>query len=365
MTARYSGLTGAERIEVDGFAEAQELFWRRGWTDGLPIVPPTERLIEQFLIYAGVEAGLVVGEIPERGRQTTAEQVAINAVMAGCVPEHFPVVLAAWQSVTSPAWNLNSGALSTSGPAPLIIVNGPIVDRLAMRSGGNVFGPGNRANASIGRAMRLLLINLASATGPLDVACMGHPGKYSYCIAEDVDGLDGWEPLHVQRGFSPDISAVTVINCEAPIYVRDEQSKTADRLLANIADHVHAWNQPGAGVIVLNPEHRSLMQTSGLSKSEVAKRLWDLCGRSVADMKRGGRLGTALLLGLVKNADDIEPGDEETIFRYPRDPEDFVVVGAGAPGWFSHVIAPWGGGVFTEAVTSLVAEPGCSGECFV
>jgi hypothetical protein len=365
LTSRSAGLNGAERIEVDGFAEAQELFWRRGWTDGLPIVPPTQALVEEFLVYAGLEPDVVVGEIPERQRQTTAEQVAINAVMAGCLPEHFTVVLAAWQSVTSPAWNLNSGALSTSGPAPLIIVNGPIVDRLAMRTGGNVFGPGNRANASIGRAMRLLLINLASATGPLDVACMGHPGKYSYCIAEDVDELVGWEPLHVQRGFAREVSAVTVINCEAPIYVRDEQSKTADRLLANIADHVHAWNQPGAGVVVLNPEHRGLLQASGLSKSEVARRLWDLCGRSVADMKRSGRLGTALLLGLVNDADDIKPEDEDLMFRYPRGPEDFVVVGAGAPGWFSHVIAPWGGGVFTEPVTSLVAEPGCAGECFV
>ena len=365
MTPGYTGLTRAERIEVDGFAEAQELFWRRGWTDGLPIVPPTEAVIEEFLVYAGVEPSLVVGEIPERGRQTTAEQVAINAVMAGCLPEHFPVVLAAWQSVTTPIWNLNSGALSTSGPAPLIIVSGPIVDRLAMRKGGNVFGPGNRANAAIGRAMRLLLINLAGAAGPLDVACMGHPGKYSYCIAEDVDQVEGWEPLHVQRGLAADVSAVTVINCEAPIYVRDEQSKTAERLLANFADQVHAWNQPGAGVVVLNPEHRGVLQAAGLSKTDVAERLWDLCGRSVAEMKRAGRLGTALLNRQVTDADEVQPEDEDTIFRYPRGPEDFVIVGAGAPGWFSHVIAPWAGGAFTKPVTSLIAEPGCSGECYI
>lgn len=365
MTPLQNVPARAERIEVEGFAQAQELFWRRGWTDGLPIVPPTQALVEEFLAYAGVEPDLIVGEIPERGRRTTAEGVAINAVMAGCLPEHFPVVLAAWQSVTSSAWNMNSAALSTSGPAPLIIVNGPIVDRLQMRSRGNVFGPGNRANAAIGRALRLLLINLAGATGPLDVACMGHPGKYSYCIAEDVDDVAGWGPLHVTRGFPCDVSAVTVINCEGPIYVRDEQSKTADRLLANFADHVHAWNQPGAGVVVINPEHRGLLQAAGLSKAAVAERLWQLCGRSLAEMKRAGRLGTAVLMGLVSEVDDIRAEDEETIFRWPRGPEDFVIVGAGAPGWFSHVIAPWGGGAFTEPVTSLVAEPGCAGECFL
>jgi hypothetical protein len=355
----------AERIAVDDFSAAQELFWRRGWTDGLPIVPPTEELVREHLVHAGVEPDLVVGEIPERSRSTTAEQVAVNAVMAGCLPEYFPAVLAAWQCVTSPAWNLNSAALSTSGPAPLIIVNGPIVDRLAMRRGGNVFGPGNRANATIGRALRLLLINLAGATGPLDAACMGHPGKYSYCIAEDVDEVDGWEPLHVSRGFAAAESAVTVINCEGPIYVRDEQSKTAERLLANFADHIHAWNQPGAGVVVVNPEHRGLLQDAGLAKIDVAQRLWQQCGRSLADMKRASRLGTAALMGLAADVDEIRPGDEKTVFRWPRGPEDLVILGAGAPGWFSHVIAPWGGGAFTEPVTCLVAEPGCAEACFI
>lgn len=346
----------AERIKVDDVGAAQDLFWREGWTDGLPIIPPTPALVDEFLEYAGVEPDLVVGEIPERGRRTTAEQVAVNAVMAGCRPEYFPVVLAAWRSATAPEWNLNSGAITTSGPAPLIVVNGPIVHRLEVRSGGNVFGPGNRPNATIGRALRLLFINLAGASGPLDVACMGHPGKYSYCIAEDVDDVEGWEPLHVQRGFPAESSAVTVINCEAPIYVRDEQSKTADQLLANFADHIHAWNQPGPGVIVMNPEHRAVLQAAGLSKAVVAERVWELCGRSLADMKRASRLGTAALLGMVRDVETVQPQDETQVFRWPRGPEDFAIVGAGAPGWFSHVIAPWAGGAWSKPVTSLVVE---------
>jgi hypothetical protein len=354
MAVRARRLT-SEQVELLDYQSVQEHFWSEGWTDGLPVVPPTEELVEIYLDMAGIEPHQVVGVLPERGREITAEKVAINAVMAGCLPEYFPIVLAAWQAVCAPEWNLNSGALSTSGPAPLIIVNGPVARQIGMRSGQNLFGPGNRANATIGRAMRLMLINLAGAAGDLDKACTGHPGKYSFCIAEDEEeGVPGWEPLHVRRGFESGQSAVTVVNLEAPQHVRDEFSATPEQMLANFCDHIRTWNQAGAGVVVMNPEHRQVLKDAGWSKADVARYLFEHSGRSYAEMKRASRLKGA-----------VEPSDEERMFRWARSPEDFIVVGGGAPGVFSAVIPPWGGGVWSDPVTTLVPELGCAGECFI
>lgn len=355
MSASSVSRLSSKRIEFPSERAVEDHFWSAGWTDGLPIVPPTEELVELFLDMAGIEPHQVVGVLPERGREITAEKVAINAVMAGCLPEYFRVVLAAWQAVCAPEWNLNSGVLSTSGPAPLIIVNGPVARQIGMRTGQNLFGPGNRANATIGRAMRLMLINLAGAAGDLDKACTGHPGKYSFCIAEDEEEeVPGWEPLHVQRGFHADQSAVTVVNLEGPQHVRDEFSATPEQLLANYADHVRSWNQGGVGVIVMNPEHRQVVKQAAWSKGDVARYLHQESGRSHADMKRASRM-----------KGEIEAGDEDRVFRWPRSADDFIVVGGGSAGYFSAVIPPWGGGIYSEPVTMLVPELGCAGECFV
>ena len=354
MSAAAERLASA-RISLDDFGAVQAHYWAQGWTDGLPVVPPTPDLVGYFLEVAGIEPHQVVGVLPERSREITAEKVAINAVMAGCLPDYFPVVLAAWQSVCAPEWNLNSGALSTSGPAPLIVVNGPIAKQIGMRSGQNLFGPGNRANATIGRAMRLMLINLAGATGNMDMATTGHPGKYSFCIAEDEEaGVPGWEPLHVKRGFKPEESAVTVVNLEGPQHVRDEISNSPERLLDNYADHVRSWNQAGACVIIMNPEHRAILKDAGWGKDDAARYLFEHAGRTVADMKRLSRM-----------KGEVIPADETAEFRWARSPADFIVVGGGSTGWFSAVIPPWAGGIYSEPVSSLVAEPGCAGECFI
>ena len=345
----------SRHLDMPDEMTVQDHFWTQGWTDGLPVIPPTPGLVEKFLDTAGIEPHQVVGVLPERAREITAEKVAINAVMAGCLPEYFQVVLAAWQCISTPVWNLNSGAMSTSGPAPLIIVNGPIVRQIGMKSGQNLFGPGNRANATIGRALRLILINLAGASGDFDVACMGHPGKYNYCIAEDEEeDVPGWEPLHVQRGFQADQSAVTVINLEGPQHVNDVFSSTPEQLLRNYADHIKSWNQGGASVAIVNPEHRQILMEAGWSKADVSRFLYENSGRRYTEMKLSSRI-----------KGNIEPGDDEKIFRWSRSPDDFLIVGAGAAGTFSMVIPPWAGAIYGEPVTSLVAEPGCAGECFI
>jgi hypothetical protein len=354
MAVESTRRLSSSQVVLKDYAEVQEHFWAANWTDGLPIVPPTEDLVGMFLDVAGIEPHQVVGVLPERGREIIAEKVAINAVMAGCLPEYMPVVLAAWQCVVAPEWNLNTASLSTSGPAPLIIVNGPISRQLGMRSGQNLFGPGNRANATIGRAMRLMLINLCGAVGDLDMANTGHPGKYSFCIAEDEESIAGWEPLHVQRGFQEEESTVTVISMEAPQHVKDEFSATPEQLLSNYADHVRAWNQGGVGLIVMNPEHRQVLKDAGWSKRDASNYLYEHSGRTYAQMKRASRIKGA-----------IEPGDEDRVFRAARSPEDFIILGGGSSGWFSSVVPPWAGGIYADPVTRLVPDLGCAGECFL
>ncbi len=178
----------SRRIELDDPAEAMEFFYQQGWTDGLPVVPPTPKRVEEFLEYAGNLPGDILGMIPARNRVITAEKVAINAVMAGCLPNYMPVIVAAIEAMCQEEFNLHGISATTGGTAPLLIVNGPAVQQLNINYGVNCFGPGVRANATIGRAIRLILMNVGgSIPGVLDKSCLGHPGKYSYCIAEDEE----------------------------------------------------------------------------------------------------------------------------------------------------------------------------------
>src|SRR5579884_2879843 len=213
MTA---GAITSARHELDDALQAIEFYFEKGWTDGLPVVPPTEARVREFLDRAGRAPDEIIGRLDARRRVVSAEKVAINAVMAGCLPEYTPVVMAAIAAMSENAFGLHGISASTGGAAVLVIVHGPIVADLGVNSGVNLFGPGNRANATIGRAVRLVLMNCFGAQpGLLDKATIGHPGKYAYCIAEDEAGSP-WEPLHVARGLRPDQSAVTVFAAEGP-----------------------------------------------------------------------------------------------------------------------------------------------------
>src|SRR5437870_6036814 len=228
-------LTAAEH-EVAGWAEAIETYFERGWTDGLPVVPATAEAVRRFLEAAGRRPDDVVLRESTRRRTITAEKIAINAVMAGCRPEYMPVLLAALEAMADPAFTLHGAITSTGGSATLLVVNGPIRKRLGFNAGGNVFGPGWRANATIGRAIRLITLNcLGALPGVLDRSTQGHPGKYTYCIAENEEESP-WEPLHVERGFARDASAVTVFAAEGPHNALSHYGLTADAILVTIAD---------------------------------------------------------------------------------------------------------------------------------
>lgn len=339
------------RVEVADLQEAMEVCFARGWTDGLPVIPPTEERVRGMLEYAAVEPGRVVGLFPVRRRVLTAEKVAINAVMAGCLPEYFPVVLAAVEAITDEAYGLHLHSASTSGPTPLIIVNGPIRKTLGINCADSVFGPGSRANATIGRAIRLVLQNCCGATpGVLDRATLGHPGRYSYCIGEHEE-VSPWEPLHVERGLPREASAVTVISAESHSQINSRISNDPEVILLSVADVMTTVGGGGAHpgnekfTIVLGPEHAETIGAAGWSKGETRRFLFEKARRPVIDFKRAARL-----------PGEIEPGDEQALLSAVRRPEDiWIVVAGGLTGRYSAVI-PCGSPAVTKAI-------GLCGEC--
>src|SRR5882762_3137562 len=207
----------AKTFRLDGsYVAVNRLYQERGWTDGLPIVPPTDEAVRECLCWTDRDSREVVAVLPPRQGEATVERIAINAVMAGARPEYLPVIITAAEALADPDFNLDSVQATTHPVAPLMIVNGPIARELEINAGYNAFGQGFRANMTIGRALRLLLMNVGGGLpGTGDRATQGSPAKMAYCIAEN-EAENPWEPLHVEHGFPADVSTVTTIGCEGP-----------------------------------------------------------------------------------------------------------------------------------------------------
>ncbi len=354
-------------IEVTGHAAvdplaAIEYCYTQGWTDGLPVVPPTEVRVAEFLAHLGCERDEVLGGVPERRRTVTVEHVVANAVMAGCLPEYAPVVVAAVEAMLQPAFNLVGPSASLGGSAIITIVNGPLVDTLQINCRNNLFGAGNRANATIGRAVRLVLMNTCGAIpGLFDRSCLGHPGKYTYCIAENAADSP-WLPLHVERGLQTDDNAVTVFACEGPRQVRNSVRSTPEGVLTTIADAMSTLGtslttsgsvsdsatgtRQGEIAVVIAGEHMTTIAEQGWSKQDVRVYLAEHAQRTVADLKRGGGL-----------PGEIGPGDEAEFVPVVAQPEDILVIAAGgSEGPMSAVIPSWGPNVASTAVTWPIAR---------
>jgi hypothetical protein len=323
-----------------------EQYYERGWSDGLPVMPPSEESVGAMLAAAGLAGGEVLGEIHERNARVTADKVAINAVLAGCRPEYFPVVVAAVKGLCHPDYGYHGPATSTGGSAAVLIVNGPIARRLDINSGGNAFGPGRRANATIGRAVRLTMMNaINTRPGGLDLSTLGNPGKYSFCFAEN-EADSPWEPLHVERGFRPEDSAVTVFAAEGHIQVYNQLSADPDTLCRTMADamsnlgSIGIVSQPQV-VVVWAGEHTEVFRRAGWSKRQVKEQLHAQARRTVADLKRAGRLPGAAA-----------PEDERAFRHVVRGVDDLILVHAGGKaGSFSACLPGWGGISATRSVT--------------
>ncbi len=263
------------QIEIsDDFEAVQRLYLERGWSDGLPVAPPTPQRVEAMLAATNLDSDHVVAEIPPIWGAATVEKLAINAVMAGCLPEYLPVLIAAVEAIADPVFNLYAIQATTHPCAPLLIINGPIREALGMNYSSGSFGPGWRANATIGRAMRLVLLNVGGGyPGVGDMSTQGAPSKFSYCVAENEEE-NPWEPLHVERGFRPDQSAVTVMAGEPPHNINDHSGSTAEDILTIISGAISITGANnaytgGETLLALGPEHAATIAGDGFDKREI------------------------------------------------------------------------------------------------
>ncbi len=324
--------TALRSIEVDDAPEAVlEAFVAREWCDGLPIVPPTADRVRAMLGEAEPERAL--GAMPPLWRTATLEAVAVNAVMAGCRPEYFPVIVAAVDAMLDPDFNLYGVQATTHPVAPLVIVNGAYGRRIGLHAGSGCFGPGFRANATIGRALRLILMNVGGAwPGRHDMATQGSPAKFSYCIAENEEASP-WGPLQ-------DGDAVTVYGGEGPHNVNDHASTTASGILSTVS-HTAATLGSNVGwyfsqsqlLVVLGPEHARTIAGDGLTRADVQRFVYEHARLPLATLKLGGMWGMhdwpAWMMAL--RDDEVRPPQVPS-------PDDVLVVVAGGPGKHSSVV---------------------------
>jgi hypothetical protein len=272
---------------------AIEHCYAQGWSDGLPLVPATRGLVDRFLAQTRWEPERVIGRMDHLDRECTVEVAAINAAMAGCLPEHFPVVLAAWDALLHERATMGGGWQSTSGPAPFLVVNGDVRTRLGFNSGGGAFGPGFRANATVARAIGLIVRN-AFGIEPhvLEQATQGVPGRFSICIGENEEESP-WEPLSVERGLAPGEEAVSAVLVRTFEFVDNRHTHDPDQILWDFADTISRTGslifRDTSCIVVFGPEHAQMLSDSGLSKADVKDWLVSRCGRTQADFRRAGK----------------------------------------------------------------------------
>lgn len=345
--------TSTRRHAAADLADAQALCHARGWTDGLPVVPPTAEAVDACLAAALVPADQLVGVEPVRERAVTAGKLAVNAVLAGCLPEHFPVVLTAFTAMLEPGFLLHGATSSTGGAAILTVVNGPVRTELGMTGTFSALGPSDRASTCIGRALRLALMNLLDVRpGEVDRATLGHPGKLGWCVAEDEEH-SAWAPLAVTRGVPAGASAVTVMAAGAPRQIMNEWTTEPEAILDTYVAEIRAnmrhysiW--PGNYMLVVPPQLRAHFDAAGWSKADVqdyvhaqariARREWADCGKAAVVGARGGDLHAAF-----------------------EAPADVLVVAAGGPaGGFGAVIPPWLGTKSRAVTLAVGACVGCA-----
>ncbi len=326
-------------------ADAIEELYARGVTDGLPVVPPTRERVGRAVAASGRAPDELVALVPPNYGRATVEKIAINAVMAGCRPEYLPVVLAAVEAVCDDAFDLHGVSATTNAPAPLVVVNGPVRGTLEINCGAGVFGPGWRANATIGRALRLVCVNVGGAKpGVVSMSTFAHPGRYTYCIGEHEEASP-WEPLCVEHGFAPGASTVAVLAADAPLGVYDQRSRTPEDLLGTIAASLavvshHKMTHWGDTLLVLSPEHAAIVGGAGWTKADVRGWLWKRLQRPVSDLLPGKNGGDGLPEHVLKKFKD--PASDTTPIPKFRQAENIkIVVAGGTAGRFSAIVPGW------------------------
>ncbi|MEM7078741.1 MAG: hypothetical protein AAF513_08945 [Pseudomonadota bacterium] len=332
---------------------ALETLHDMGCTDGLPVVIPTPERVERLVLASGLDGDMILGDMGPALGIASVEKVAVAAVMAGCKPDYMPLVIAAVKAVVDERFDLTELQSTTHCTAPLIIVNGPARFECGpVASGFGALGPGHRANASIGRALRLCMINIGGGKpGVSDMALLGHPGKFTYCLAE-AEEESPFPPLHVGLGFDASDSVVTVLGCEAPHSVMysdnaddpEDVEKLLHQLAVGIANMAtnNALLCSGMALVVLGPKHAEVFARANMSREAVTQSLWELTHHKTADHDRyGGQFG-----GRFKT---------DTYAAFAK-PENILVMVAGGSGLYSMVMPNWGGAAHANTAVSVAVE---------
>ena len=338
-----------------------EYYYERGFTDGLPVVPPTPEKVEAIIDRLGGDPSFVEARIAPRWGELTREILAINMVMAGCRPEYAPVVLAAVKALTDQGFNLNGVQATTHVAAPLLVVNGPIAREIGMNGGVNAFGSGNRANATIGRALRLIMLNVGGGwPGDLDKSTLGHPGKYTYCVCENEE-QSPLAPYHVEQGYRPEDSTVFLMAAEAPHSVTDHISNDPEGILDTMCSAMStiASNSAVLGghiAVVLGMEHAQTIGKHGWSRADVKNYLFHNHGNRFGDLARGHRYGRVYN----RNIPRYYKREDDTRIPIVHSPDNIhLFVMGGEAGRFSVLIPGWG---HMSTPVHRAIEEGASGD---
>ena len=334
-----------ERWQFDDWEGALKHYFREGLTDGLPVVPPTQERVQALLEYCGLGPEDVLGTEGIRHKRFPAGKVAVSAVMAGCLPEHFPVVVAAVSAVCDRAYNFHASSTSTNGIANLVLVSGPYASRIGMNHGVNAFGNGNRANAAIGRAINLLKANFyGSVSQEMDKSTYGHSGKYSFCFAEDLE-TSPWRSLAESKGFRSGASAVTMVAANAPLQLETHGDRDPEGFLTAAA-HAMLGFGPRLSEVVLtiSQELMAYIAASGWSRAQVAGFLHEKTLRTAGEWDEWRRM------------DKLPPdANREELIGCVAGPERITVVPSGGDaGEFMALITSWGS---SRSVTREITVP--------
>ena len=357
QTVTASPLT-SRRLDVpDDFAAAQAYYEERGWTDGLPVVPATEALVWDMLGALGRNPTHVLGIIQPRNAQVTLEKVAVNAVMAGCRPEHFPVVAAAVRAILQPEFNVAGCQATTGGAAPVIIVNGPLAAELQINGDAGCFGPGYRANAVIGRALRLVIRNIAGLIpGDMDKATLSTPGRYSFCFAEN-EARSPWEPRHVELGFPASASTVTLTAVRQVYTIMESTAGSGEALLQTLVEALKTigianYYQIGTGAqltLVICPEHAAEIDAAGFTKPAIRDYIYQQARMPLRQLQGKAHYGSRNWPAW------IDQDNPDTMVPVASCADDIVVVVAGGDGRHSAWLGGWGvSRVVTQEITDAL-----------
>ena len=326
----------ARQVQVSESQDIMEACFERGWSDGLPVVPPTPLRVMRILGGSDRSPTEIVGQVPPDKVDCSIEKLAINAVMAGCKPEYFPTVIAAVEAALQDKFCMHGLLCTTYFSTPVLIVNGPVSRQIGMNSGVNALGQGNRANATIGRALQLVIRNIGGGIpGGIDRAAMGNPGKYSYCFAEDESDSD-WNTLAMDRGFEREESVVSLFAGDGLQPIVDQKSRTPQSLAKSMAlslrgiVHAKLYGLADA-ILVVSPEHRRVFRQGGWSKQDLKSALHAELVTPGADLIRGAN----------DVAEGMPAGFKDKLLNKFRDDGLHIVTTGGKAGMFSAIISGW------------------------